>query len=92
MKRFDGNICEWQEFWDCFESSVDSNQTLAPVLKLNYMKGLLDGQARAAIAGLELISANYAEAVELLRDRYGKKSVIEQAHTNGLRNLLPVAQ
>ena len=65
MKRFDCNICERQEFWDCFESSVDSNQKLAHVLKLNYLKELLDSQARVAIAGLELISANYAEAVEL---------------------------
>ena len=86
------NICEWQEFWDCFESSVDNDQNLAAVLKLNYLKGLLDGQAKATIAGLELTSANYAEAVELLSDRSGKKPVIQRAHTNGLRNMLPVTQ
>ena len=90
MKRFDGNICEWQEFWDCFESAADNDQNLAPVLKLNYLKGLLDGQAKATIAGLESTSTNYSEAVDLLRDRFGKKSVIQRAHTNGLRNLLPV--
>ena len=92
MKRFDGNICEWQEFWDCFESAADNDQNLAPVLKLNYLKGLLDGEAKATIAGLESTSTNYSEAVDLLRDRFGKKSVIQRAHTNGLRNLLPVTQ
>ena len=33
MKRFNVDICQWQEFWDCFESSVDSNQDLTPVMK-----------------------------------------------------------
>ena len=52
----------------------------------------MDGQAKVTIAGLESTSTNYSEAVELLRDRYGKKSVIQRAHTNGLRNLSPVTQ
>ena len=86
MKRFNGDICHWQEFWDCFESSVDSDQDLPPVMKLNYLRGLLDGPAKAVIAGYETTNANYAEALDVLKDRYGKKSVIRLAHLNGIMN------
>jgi len=33
VKRFDGKIEEWQEFWDCYESSIHSNTTLSSVDK-----------------------------------------------------------
>eukprot|EP00112_Aurelia_sp_Birch-Aquarium-sp1_P017837 Seg4175.3 transcript_id=Seg4175.3/GoldUCD/mRNA.D3Y31 product="hypothetical protein" protein_id=Seg4175.3/GoldUCD/D3Y31 len=86
MKRFNGDICHWQEFWDCFESSIDSDQDLPPVMKLNYLRGLLDGPAKAVITGYETTNANYAEALDVLKDRYGKKSVIQLAHLNGIMN------
>ena len=87
MKRFSGNICQWQEFWDCFESSVDGDQELAPVVKLNYLRGLLDGPAKAAVAGFESTNANYNEALEVLKERYGKRSVIQRSHINGIKSV-----
>ena len=31
--KFGGNISEWQEFWDSFESAIDRNETLAEIDK-----------------------------------------------------------
>ena len=87
MKRFSGDICRWQEFWDCFESSVDSDQELAPVVELNYLRGLLDGPEKAAIAGFESTNSNYNEALKVLKERYGKRSVIQRAHLNGIMSV-----
>ena len=61
-------------------------------MKFNYLNGLLDGQAKATIAGLESASTRYSEAVEVLKDTCGKKSVILPANTNGLGNLLSITQ
>ena len=51
VRKFGGNIGEWQEFWDSFESAIDKNETLAEVDKFSYLRGLLVGPARSAIAG-----------------------------------------
>ena len=31
VKRFGGNVCKWQEFWDSFESSIHKNECLSDV-------------------------------------------------------------
>ena len=74
MKRFNGYICQWQEFLDCFGSSVDKNLNCSLVMKLNYLRDLLDGPAKAAISGFESRNVNYSEALDVLKERYGKKA------------------
>jgi len=88
--KFDGSVCKWQEFWDSFESSIDGNEGLSSVDKFSYLRGLLEGPAKSTIAGLSLTSANYGEALGLLKKRYGKKNVVERAHVKELIGLLPV--
>lgn len=84
VKRFKGNVCKWQEFWDSFESSIHSNSCLSNVDKFNYLRGLLEEPAKSCIAGFSLTGANYPSAVEILKDRYGKKSVVQRAHMQQL--------
>ena len=90
VKRFNGKIEEWQEFWDCYESSIHSNTALSSVDKFSYLRGLLGGAAKTAISGLALTTANYQVAIDLLKDRFGKAIVIERAHVNDLLNVSPV--
>ncbi|XP_068720614.1 uncharacterized protein [Montipora capricornis] len=89
-KWFNGKIEEWQEFWDCYESSVHLNTTLSSVNKFSYLRGLLGGAAKPAIAGLALTTANSQVAIDLLKERFGKAIVIERAHLNDLLNVSPV--
>jgi len=45
VRKFLGNIKEWQEFWDSFESVIHKNKALADVDKFSYLRGLLVGPA-----------------------------------------------
>ena len=90
VRKFVGKLEEWQEFWDSFESAIHLNNSLSKVDKFSYLRGLLVGLARSAIAGFTLTSANYESAVELLKNRYGKKTAIQPAHVSELLNVQPV--
>lgn len=87
VKRFHGNICEWQEFWDSFESAIHANSGLSEVDKFNYLRGLVDEPAKSCIAGYSLTTANYKAAVEALRERYGKPSAVQRAHVQRLMSM-----
>ena len=52
LTNFDGKILQWKEFWDCFESSIDCNNQLRNVVKLNYLKSKLEESAARVIEGL----------------------------------------
>lgn len=88
--RFNGKVEKWQEFWDCFESSIHTNTALLSVNKFSYLRGLLGGAAKTAIAGLTFTMANYQVAIALLKKRFGKAIVIERAHVNDLLNISPL--
>ena len=85
--KFGGNISEWQEFWDSFESAINRNETLAEINKFSYLRGLLIEPARSAIAGFSLTSANCKAAIQLPKKRYGKQKVIQRTYINNLLNL-----
>ena len=90
VRRFNGKVDEWQEFWDCYESSIHSNPNLLNIDKFSYLRDLLGGAARTTIVGLALTAANYEVAIDLLRRRFGKPVVIERTHVNELLNVAPV--
>ena len=87
LKKFSGDILRFQEFWECFDSAVHTNSSIDKVMKYNYLRSLLEGDAAATIAGLSLTSENYVEAISLLRSRYGNKQVLISAHIDKLLNL-----
>ncbi|XP_014678805.1 PREDICTED: uncharacterized protein LOC106818628 [Priapulus caudatus] len=90
VRKFNGKVHEWQGFWDCYESAIHGNECLSDVDKFTYLRGLVEEPAKSAIAGFALTSANYQAAVELLKERYGKKNIIQRAHVNELLNIAPV--
>ena len=71
LKRFNGDLTKWATFWDSFESSIHSHPGLLGVDKFNYLNTLLEGPAAEAISGLKLTTANYGEAVAILKRRFG---------------------
>ena len=90
VKRFNGRLQDWQEFWDSFQSSIDGNDNLSAVDKFSYLKSLVQEPARSTIAGFALTTVNYEAAVQALKKRYGKDIAIQRAHVNDLLNMLPV--
>ena len=102
LHKYGGNPTDWGAFWDSFSSAIHSSEDLDNVQKFNYLKSYLYGNATRAFDGLAATSENYAEAVEMLCDRFGNKQVIISSHIqkfdeiktvrnisdlNGLRNV-----
>ena len=80
LKKFDGSVLNWQTFWDQFESTVHNQPGLSDVDKFTYLKGLLSSSASECISGLTLTNGNYAEAVKLLRERFGNTQLLINAY------------
>ena len=74
LPKFTGDITKFKPFWDGFNSAIHLNPELSPIDKFNYLKGLLDGSAANVIQGLSLTVDNYMAAVELVKERYGRRS------------------
>ena len=57
LRQFNGKPQKFQEFWDSFHASVDSNPNLRDALKLENLKAQREGTAHQAVAGFELSDA-----------------------------------
>ncbi|XP_064648538.1 uncharacterized protein LOC135500816 [Lineus longissimus] len=83
LPKFRGDVTQWQSFWDKFNALVD--KTDIPVIsKFTYLDSLLEGEAKAAIAGLSITNSHYDDARQILEDRYGRREKIAFAHIQGL--------
>ena len=91
LKRFNGDLAKWITFWDTYESTVHENPSLTSIDKFNYLSSLLESTAAEAISGLTRSSANYEEAVAILKRRFGNKQLIVNQHMNSLVKLEPVS-
>ena len=90
IKKFNGKLQEWSEFWDSFNSAIHSEQGLAKVDKFKYLRGFLEEPVRRVIAGLAMTEENYDAAVEILINRFAKPMKIKRSHINDIMNLPPV--
>ena len=86
LKSFNGDITTWISFWDSYQSAIHQNPELSDIDKFNYLKSLLEKSAADAIAGLALTTANYGEAILILKKSFGNKKQIIGRHMNLLLN------
>ena len=84
LKTFGGDSLEWLTFWDGFSSAIDKNSDLSKIDKMNYLSGLLKGEAARVISGLPLSNVNYSRAVELLQKRYGRSQTLVNSYMDAL--------
>eukprot|EP00795_Rhopilema_esculentum_P004207 gene4207-20394_t len=90
LKSFDGNMMNWMEFWDSFERNIHLNSSLCDVDKMSYLKASLKGTACHAIADLRTTGDNYAPAVDILKEKYGKANVLKGSHMSALKAVVAV--
>ena len=64
---FNGDVLQWQSFWDQFVAVVDSTD-LPDVSKFSYLRASSEREPKTAIQGLSLTSAHYASACKILKD------------------------
>ena len=84
LPKFNGNILDWQSFWDSFESAIHTNLSLSGVQKFSYLKSSLRDEALQTKAGFALTDASYDQAIRLLHERYGPKDRIIQTYMNAV--------
>ena len=89
LRPFSGDITAWTTFWESYESAVHNSRDLSDIDKFNYLNSLLKGAAHEAIAGLSLTSANYREAIDILKKRFGNVQQIKAKHMDILMNIEP---
>ncbi|XP_042147414.1 uncharacterized protein LOC121836553 [Ixodes scapularis] len=87
LQRFDGEKLNWLPFWEQFRQAIHDNIELSGVEKFLYLRTVLTGKAAAAVSGIQATESSYAYAVELLKERFGKKDVLVQEHLTQLLNL-----
>ena len=88
---FSGDLLQFQTFWEIFDSSIHSNNSLAPINNFFYLKTLLTGTAKVALNSLELISGNYDKAMAILKSSFGDPQVVTQSNIDILLALHPVS-
>ena len=87
LPSFGGNMLDWQPFWDSFSAAVHDNLSLNDVQRFNYLKSQLYGEASQCIAGLQITNTNYAQALQVLKRRFGQPHKIIDAYMQNLINL-----
>ena len=91
IQSFDEDVTLWMPFWDSYDSAIHQNPSLSEVDKFNYLRSLLRGTAREAVSGLILTTANYQEAIDILKRRFGNKQQIISRHMDILMTTGAVA-
>ena len=81
VPKFDGNILNWQPFWEQFRAAVHDKTCLGDIDKLTYLQDAIKGgPAMYVIRGLTQTAESYAEAVKCLHDRYDRPRVTHYEH------------
>ena len=86
ITKFEGTHLDWQRFWSQFECEIDRAE-FVQVTKFNYLKEMLKPKVRALIDGLPFTTEGYERAKNILKSRYGKDSVVANAHIQSIISL-----
>ncbi|XP_053686628.1 uncharacterized protein LOC128736171 [Sabethes cyaneus] len=87
LQSFGGNIDEWLSFRDLFTSLIHRKADLSEVEKLHYLKGCLEGEAKALIDPLKLTKGNYSIAWDTLLRRYNNSKLLKRRQVQALFKL-----
>lgn len=87
LQKFSGDLMTWTSFINLFDTTIHRNASLSAVMKFQYLLSVLSGEPLSLVKGLNLTSANYLIAYELLRDRYHNTRRLQTLHLNQLLDL-----
>ena len=76
---------QWHEWFGQFRSTVDS-APLSPDVKLTYLKTLVTGKAKLAIANFAYCGSLYPQALKTLERKFGQPQAVVGAHLDRLSN------
>ena len=89
MSEYNGDPIHWHEWFGQFKSAIDSAQ-LSDDVKLTYLKTLVSGKAKVAIAEFAYCGAMYKDALKTLERKFGQPQAVVTAYLDKLANVPPV--
>ena len=89
LAEFNGDPLKWHEWYGQFKSAIDS-QSLTDDVKLTYLKTLVTGKAKIAIAEFAYCGLMYKDALRTLERNYGQPQAVVSAHLDKLTNFPPL--
>ena len=89
MSYFDGNPLQWPDCFGQFKSATDA-KVLSDDVKVTYLKTLVSGKAKNAIAEFAYSGVFYKDALKTLERKFGQPQTIVAAHLEKRSNFLPL--
>ena len=80
IPKFFGDISEWINFWNSFNSSINENENLSKIDKFIYLRSFLGGSAFSVIDGLELTENHFDIAIDFPKQIFGDKNIMINFH------------
>lgn len=84
LPSFEGDILEWESFFDCYKAMEHNDDSYPLAQKFSYLRSTLKGQALDIIKGIPITDANYNVAIKRLKERYDNKSLVIQSHIRAI--------
>ena len=85
LAELNGDPLKWHEWYGQFKSAIDS-QSLTDDVKLTYLKTLVTGKAKIAIAEFAYCGLMYKDALRTLERKFGQPQAVVSAHLDKLSN------
>ena len=89
LAEFNGDPLKWHEWYGQFKSAIDS-QSLTDDVNLTYLKTLVTGKAKIAIAEFAYCGLMYKDALRTLERKFGQPQAVVSAHLDKLSNFPPL--
>ena len=89
LAEFNGDPLQWHEWYGQFKSAIDS-QSLTDDVKLTYLKTLVTGKAKIAIAEFAYCGLMYKDALRTLERKFGQPQAVVSAHLEKLSSFPPL--
>ncbi|GFQ84438.1 integrase catalytic domain-containing protein [Trichonephila clavata] len=90
IPKFYGDVNQWLNFWNSFESAIHKNVHLNKVDKFNYLKSYLGGTALSTVDGFSISDSTYDAAINLLKERFAREDLLIQTHMSNILNIKPL--
>ena len=85
ISKYDGDPLSWHEWSGQFKSAIDSAN-----LKLIYLKTLVTGKAKLAIADVAYSGQFYRDSLKTLERKFGQPQIVVGAYFDKLASYTPV--
>ena len=89
LAQFNGDPIQWHEWFGQFKSAIDSSP-LTDDVKLTYLKTLVTGKAKVAIAEFAYCGSMYKDALKTLERKFGQPQAVVTAYLDKLTNVPPL--